>query len=173
MENPVIRKVTIDDLKQLEEIGQKTFIETYASFNSEENMKNYIVSNFSTEQLKVQLSDGGCEFYFVELSSSVIGYIKINFGPSQTDIKDEKALEIERIYVLKEFQGNGIGKLFYDKALEIAKQKRLDYIWLGVWDKNLKAIKFYEKNGFMKFDEHTFMLGEDKQTDFIMKLQLN
>jgi ribosomal protein S18 acetylase RimI-like enzyme len=102
----------------------------------------------------------------------VVGYLKLNFGQSQTELKDSKALEIERIYVLKEFQGKNIGQLLYEKAIQIANQNNAEYVWLGVWEENEKAIKFYTKNGFVAFDKHIFKLGDDEQTDIMMKLTL-
>lgn len=88
-------------------------------------------------------------------------------------MKDDKALEIERIYVLSEYHGKRIGQLLYEKAMQIAKQSNADYIWLGVWEENPRAISFYKKNGFVEFDKHIFKLGDDEQTDIMMKLQLN
>ncbi len=81
-----------------------------------------------------ELNDKNAEFYFAELDSKIIGYLKLNFGPSQTELKDDKALEIERIYVLKEFHGNKVGQLLYEKAIQIARQTNADYVWLGVWE---------------------------------------
>ncbi|SMG52036.1 GNAT family N-acetyltransferase, partial [Sphingobacterium psychroaquaticum] len=104
--------------------------------------------------------------------NEVIGYLKINFGQSQTELKDEKALEIERIYVLKEYHGKNVGQVLYQKAMEIAKEKKADYVWLGVWEENPRAISFYKKNGFVEFDKHIFKLGDDEQTDIIMKLKM-
>ncbi|MBP7822091.1 MAG: GNAT family N-acetyltransferase, partial [Saprospiraceae bacterium] len=103
----------------------------------------------------------------------VIGYLKLNFGSSQTELQDEKALEIERIYVSKEYHGKSVGQLLYDMAIQIAKQKNADYVWLGVWEENPRAINFYKKNGFVAFDKHIFKLGDDEQTDIMMKLKLN
>jgi ribosomal protein S18 acetylase RimI-like enzyme len=103
----------------------------------------------------------------------VIGYLKLNFGQSQTELQDNRALEIERIYVLKEFHGKSVGQLLYAKASQIARQKRADYVWLGVWEENPRAISFYKKNGFIEFDKHVFLLGKDEQTDIMMKLKLN
>jgi ribosomal protein S18 acetylase RimI-like enzyme len=97
----------------------------------------------------------------------------VNFGPSQTDVKDDKSLEIERIYVLKEFHGQQVGQMLFDKAIQIAKQQHADYVWLGVWEHNPRAIQFYKKNGFVEFDRHIFHLGNDAQTDIMMKLKLN
>ena len=98
--------------------------------------------------------------------------LKRNFGHSQTELNDNEALEIERIYVLKDFQGKKIGQKLYEKAVEVAKQNKVKYIWLGVWEKNQKAIDFYEKNGFVPFDKHIFVLGDDEQTDIMMEMEL-
>jgi ribosomal protein S18 acetylase RimI-like enzyme len=98
--------------------------------------------------------------------------LKINFGKSQTDLQQENAIEVERIYILNEFQGKKIGQLLFDKAIQISIQEKADYIWLGVWEENVRAIKFYLKNGFVEFDKHIFKLGNDEQTDIMMKLEL-
>ena len=168
-----IRKANTQDIGKLKEIGRLTFFETFSSDNSEENMNEYLKNGFSTEKLNNELSDPNAEFYFCELKGEVIGYLKVNSGQSQTELKDNKAFEIERIYVLKEFHGKKAGQLLYDKALELAKSRRADYVWLGVWEENPRAIRFYEKNGFVAFDKHIFKLGEDEQTDIMMKLELN
>ena len=167
-----IRKATITDLKILKEIGKRTFIETFASENSSENMTEYLESAFTTEKLMSELTNMNSEFYFAEMEGEVVGYLKVNFNDSQTELKVSNALEIERIYVLKEFHGKKVGQILYDKAIEIAKNKNLKNVWLGVWEQNPRAIRFYEKNGFKVFDKHIFKLGEDEQTDIMMKLEL-
>ncbi len=172
MDNIEIRKVTLDDIAQLQKIGRQTFQETFSASNSEENMKNYLEEGFSEEKLTAELKDENSEFYFAILDDEVIGYLKLNFGQSQTELQDNKALEIERIYVSKEYHGKKVGQLLYDQAIQIAKQRDSDYVWLGVWEENPKAIRFYKKNGFVAFDKHIFKLGDDEQTDIMMKLQL-
>jgi len=168
-----IQKVTLDNIDQLQKIGRQTFFETFASGNTEENMKNYLDEGFSVAKLTAQLNDNNTEFYFATLDNNIIGYLKLNFGQSQTELQDDKALEIERIYVLKDFHGKSVGQLLYDKAMQIARQKCADYVWLGVWEENPRAINFYKKNGFIEFDKHVFKLGNDEQTDIMMKLKLN
>jgi diamine N-acetyltransferase len=168
-----IQKVTIDNIDQLQKIGRQTFFETFASGNTEENMKKYLDEGFSFAKLTTELNDKNAEFYFATLDNNVIGYLKLNFGQSQTELQDDKALEIERIYVLKDFHGKSVGQLLYDQALQIARQKCADYVWLGVWEENPRAINFYTKNGFVEFDKHVFKLGNDEQTDIMMKLKLN
>ncbi|RNL80624.1 GNAT family N-acetyltransferase [Sinomicrobium pectinilyticum] len=168
-----IRRVTLNDIEQLQQIGRQTFHETFSAGNTEENMANYLNEGFSTEKLTAELNDKNAEFYFATLDDNVIGYLKINFGQSQTELQDDKALEIERIYVLKEFHGKKVGQVLYEEAIQIAGRKNADYVWLGVWEENPRAIRFYEKNGFVPFDKHIFKLGDDEQTDIMMKLKLN
>jgi ribosomal protein S18 acetylase RimI-like enzyme len=172
MENIIIRRITLDDLEKLQKIGRKTFEETFSESNSEENMRNYLEEGFSKEKLTAELENKDSEFYFAVLKDEVIGYLKVNFGESQTELKDSKSLEIERIYVSKEFHGKSVGQILYDKAIEIAKQKGSEYVWLGVWEENPRAISFYKKNGFVEFDKHIFRLGDDEQTDIMMKMKL-
>lgn len=172
MEGSKIRRVTLPEIYQLQNIGKLTFYETFSAGNTEENIKFYLESNFSIEKLYAELNNLNSAFYFAMCSSNVIGYLKLNFGQSQTELKEDNAVEIERIYVLKEFYGKKVGQLLYEAAIEIAKQRNADYVWLGVWEENKRAINFYKKNGFVEFDKHFFKLGNDKQTDIIMKLQL-
>jgi diamine N-acetyltransferase len=167
-----IDRVTINQLDQLQKIGRQTFYETFSVENTEGNMKIYLEEGFSADKLTYELQDINSEFYFATRDTKVIGYLKVNFGPSQTELKDRRTLEIERIYVLKEFHGKRVGQSLYEKAIQIAQQKNAEYVWLGVWEKNLRAIKFYQKNGFEQFDKHIFKLGNDEQTDIMMKLKL-
>jgi ribosomal protein S18 acetylase RimI-like enzyme len=172
MDKIEIQRVALKDIDQLQKIGRQTFYETFSAENTEENMKKYLEEGLSAEKLTAELNDKNAEFYFATLGSNVIGYLKVNFGPSQTELKDDKALEVERIYVPKEFHGKKVGQLLYEKAIQVAKQKNADYVWLGVWEKNLRAMNFYKKNGFVEFDKHIFKLGDDEQTDIMMKLRL-
>ena len=158
-----------EDIGQLQKVSKQTFWETFSASNSEENMTNYLEESFSVEKLTDELNNEHSDFYFALLDEKVIGYLKLNFGQSQTELQDNKALEIERIYVLQEFHGKKVGQVLYEKALQIAGQLNADYVWLGVWEENLRAIGFYKKNGFVAFDKHIFKLGGDEQTDIMMK----
>jgi ribosomal protein S18 acetylase RimI-like enzyme len=164
-----INKVISNEVELLQEISKKTFIETYSSGNTKENMMQYLQEEFSLEKLESELMDQNAAFYFASVDSRIVGYLKINFGQSQTEMKDKNTLEIQRIYVLKEFQGKKIGKSLYEKAMKVAKEKGVDFVWLGVWEENPKAIQFYEKLGFEAFDRHTFVLGDEEQTDIMMQ----
>ena len=172
MKNIKVRLVTTTDLSRLQTIGRLTFAETFSESNSEENMQLYLNNSFSIEKLTAELNDSNATFYFATFENEVIGYLKLNCGLSQTELTDENAVEIERIYVSKAFHGKKVGQLLYEKAIAMAKKKNADYVWLGVWEENKRAIQFYQKNGFVEFDKHIFKLGDEEQTDLMMKLNL-
>ncbi len=173
MEKIEINKVELTDIEKLQTIGKQTFLETFAESNTEENMNKYLNEGFSIDKLTTEITNPGSEFHFALLNNKIIGYLKLNMGLAQTELKDQKALEIERIYVLKEYHGKKVGQVLYDAAYEIARRAKADYLWLGVWEKNPRAISFYKKNGFVEFDKHIFRLGDDEQTDIMMRLKLN
>ena len=168
-----ISKVTINEVELLRAISVQTFTETFAHQNSESDMQKYVSENLSIEQLSKELNTKGSSFYFLKLNSDIIGYLKINTGKAQTELKNDISLEIERIYIKHEKHGKNIGKQLLDKAIEIAKEHHYQYIWLAVWELNLKAIAFYKKHNFVEFDKHIFKLGDDEQIDLMMKMNLN
>lgn len=169
----MIRKAIEGDVSLLQHVGRKTFYETFASANSEKDMVEYLENGFSESKILEELHDDESAFYLAYDGEIAMGYLKLNWGHAQTELSGESsALEIERIYVLQEFQGKQVGQALYAKAVEIAQQKRVHFIWLGVWEENSKAIRFYEKNGFVAFDKHISRLGRDEQTDIIMKKML-
>lgn len=172
MDAPTIKKISHEDVGQLQMIARQTFQETFAAGNTEENMRQYLEHDLSLERLTAELRNELSAFYFAFQNDAVIGYLKLNFGWAQTELQDPEALEIERIYVVQEHQGNKAGQLLFQTALELANEKHLKYIWLGVWEENRRAIHFYKKNGLVEFDSHVFLLGDDEQRDVLMKLEL-
>lgn len=167
-----IRQATLLDLTALQAIGRKTFEETFAESNSEENLAAYLEEGFSEDKLWAELRNENSKFYFALQKEDVIGYLKVNWGDAQTEKQDPHALEIERIYVLQQYHGTQVGALLYQQALYLAQERKATYIWLGVWEENPRAIRFYQKRGFVEFGEHIFQLGDDAQRDVLMKLNL-
>ena len=168
-----IRKATVSDLETIQKISIQTFIETFASVNTPENIANYIKESLNTEQLTAELNNANSQFYIAYSDTEVVGYLKINFGDAQTETINENALEVQRIYVLQTFHGKNIGQLLLDKVKKIAQTMDVDSIWLGVWEENHRALQFYTKNGFVVFDKHVFIMGNDEQTDLLMQFRLH
>ncbi len=163
-----IKKCTLEDLHMLQEISYETFNETFKHQNSLENMNAYLEKAFNLQQLEKELSNDSSHFYFVYFNHEVAGYLKINTGDAQSEEMGNESLEIERIYIKNKFQKLGLGKYLLNKAVEIALEQNKEKIWLGVWEKNDNAIAFYKKMGFAQTGAHSFYMGDEEQTDFIM-----
>lgn len=167
-----IKKAGPADLEELHRISVETFREAFAASNTASDMAQYLRKNLSPDNLKAEMDKPDSAFYFATRHSRVIGYLKVNRGPAQTEMQQHQALEIERIYIRKAWQGQKAGEVLLGKALQLARQLQASYIWLGVWEKNTRAIAFYQKHGFVAFDKHLFRLGQDEQTDILMKLAI-
>lgn len=167
-----IRRCELNDLEALTDIALRTFTDTFAHLNDPKYFEPYLAKAFSEAQIKSELEQPATEFYFLYYEQKLAGYLKLNFAESQSDLNDSESLEIERIYIIDAFHGLGLGKELFELSLARAKNHSLQYIWLGVWEKNTKAISFYESRGFYKFANHPFKLGDDLQTDYLMRLDL-
>lgn len=166
------RKCRPQDLKALTEIGRITFSEAFSLDNSEFDFNGYIERAFSEKQIGLELYNPNSEFYFAFLGQTLVGYFKLNWGLAQTDLLDRNGMELERIYVLANHQDRGLGGRLLAKAIDIGRSRSFPFIWLGVWEKNRRAISFYQGHGFVHSGYHPFKLGNEDQTDFIMKLEI-
>lgn len=165
-------RCTRKHLKELIQISRRTFVEAFSHMNDPVDFQIYINTAFSEEALSNELKDPNASFYFVLLGDELAGYFKINRAGAQTDINEQGSLEIERIYVAKEHQGKNIGQWMMETIKELALHQGTTYLWLGVWEKNPNAIRFYQKHGFKKFGEHPYYIGKDKQTDWLMRCDI-
>jgi diamine N-acetyltransferase len=167
-----IKKCTLDDLLSLQEISYITFDETFKQQNSPENMKAYLDKAFNLKQLEEEVRNASSEFFFVYFNNELAGYLKVNINDAQSEDMGSQALEVERIYVNKDFQKHGLGKYLLNEAVEIAKARHKSKIWLGVWEKNENAIAFYKRMGFVESGSHSFYMGDEEQIDIIMTLSI-
>ncbi len=167
-----IKKGTLEDLRKLQEISYETFNETFKDQNSPENMNAYLERAFNLKQLEEELSIVSSQFFFVYFNHEIAGYLKVNTDDAQSEEMGNEALEIERIYIKNKFQKHGLGKYLLNKSMEIAMEGNKKKIWLGVWEKNENAIAFYKKMGFVQSGAHSFYMGDEEQTDFIMTKSL-
>ncbi|MDP9046776.1 MAG: GNAT family N-acetyltransferase [Bacteroidota bacterium] len=164
-----IRRVELAEAGLLLDFSKKTFYDFFAHLNDLSNIEAYSATAFTLEKIQSELSNPDSEFYFAKLDNELAGYLKLNFDDAQTELQGEKALEIERIYVSAQHHGKHIGRGLLNFAADIARKKQLEYIWLGVWEHNDKAIGFYKHHGFEVFSSHKFLLGDDLQTDLLMR----
>ena len=167
-----IRPVQEEELEQLHQIAVDTFSQAFSSDNSLENLSLYLEEKLSIERISAAFFTPGVKFFFAESDEVKLGYLRLNSGDAQTEHELENALEIERIYLLSPYYGQGIGQKILDFAIEYAHEEGVHWVWLGVWEHNHGAKKFYERNGFTAFSKHIFMLGNDEQMDVLMKLSI-
>ena len=167
-----LRECVKSDLETLVMMSKNTFSKAFEKDNDPEDFQLYIQQAFHPDKLATELANKNSLFYFVFDDDEIVGYFKLNMDTAQTDVHDPNAMEIERIYVLGDHQGKKIGAWMIQQITAMAKTFGKDYIWLGVWEHNPNAIRFYQKHGFVKFGEHPYYIGSDKQTDWLLRLNV-
>ncbi|WP_223702165.1 GNAT family N-acetyltransferase [Sutcliffiella deserti] len=164
----MMKKCTLEDIRDLQTISTKTFRETFQEQNSPEHLNAYLERAYNLDQLTQEIANPSSQFYFIYFNQELAGYLKVNTDEAQSETMDGDSLEVERIYVKRKFQKHGLGKHLMNKAMEIALEQQKKKIWLGVWEDNENAIAFYQKKGFIQTGSHSFFMGDDEQVDLIM-----
>ncbi len=173
MHNPIrITAAGAGDAAVLMALSITTFCETFAHLNSQEDMDMYVANEMNIEKLTGELSDPGNLFFFAWYNNEVAAYAKLRLHKEPEELISDNPIELERIYVLHKYHGKKIGVALMNHCMDYARQKQHDTLWLGVWEHNHKAIGFYSQWGFELFGSHPFILGNDAQTDVLMKKRL-
>src|SRR6266480_4728127 len=165
---PVIRQATASDAALLAQLGAATFSETFAADNTPEDMAAYLAASFSPEQQAAELAQALTTFLIAEIDKVAVGYAMLHAGVPPQQAISEQPVELVRLYVSKEWHGRGVGELLMQACLDLARQQGYRNLWLGVWERNVRARAFYRKWKFQEFGEHDFQLGEDPQNDILM-----
>ena len=168
----VIREATIEDAWLIANISHQTFYETFATQNSKADMDKFLNQQFTKGRLMMEVGAKGNTFLLAYDGNEVAGYVKIRDERVPLTLGSVNALEVARIYAMSNKVGKGVGSLLMQSCIEIGKQRNKEWLWLGVWEKNQRAIDFYTKWAFTKFDETDFLLGDDIQTDWLMKKRI-
>ena len=160
------------DLAPLLDLAQTSFVQAFTEGNKPENVQAYLSQAFTSLQLENEWRNPASTFLLASLEGKLVGYTKVNLAAAQTDVQDAESLEVARLYTLEEVWGRGVGQFLLDAALDFAKEKGKTFVWLGVWEHNARAIRFYEKNGFKAFGSHPFPFGDEIQNDWLMRVEL-
>jgi diamine N-acetyltransferase len=171
--NPIhIRYATTADAAMLADLGARTFRETFEADNTPENLAAYLQSAFNLAKQTAELNDPASCFLIAQSGDTAVGYTKLRNGSVPDEIGDPAAIELQRIYVLRDWLGHKVGAALMQASLKEAEAKGHATIWLGVWQQNPRAIAFYEKWDFEKVSTHIFQLGDDPQTDWVMRRRI-
>jgi ribosomal protein S18 acetylase RimI-like enzyme len=160
------------DLEALVAISEKTFYDAFFHMTKPSDYITYTSAAFHPDKLLSEINNPNSNFYFGMIDGKPVAYLKLNINDTQTELQEAYGLEIQRIYVLADHQGKQIGKQLIQFALEKANEEQKKYAWLGVWEKNPNAVRFYESNGFRIIGKHTFPFGEALDEDLLMRKDL-
>ena len=163
-----IREGSVSDADRLAELGRRIFNATFAADNSAEDVALYLAQAFSAEQQAAELRDPEMQTLLGEIDGELIAYAQLHAGRAPSCVSGRSPREVKRFYVDHPWHGRGIAQLLMESLLRAASTLRADTLWLGVWERNTRAIAFYRKHGFEHVGEHGFVLGTQQQTDWVM-----
>lgn len=172
MPTPELRKAELSDLDELLTLARTSFLQAFTAGNKPENVQAYLEEAFTERQLNQEMQHPASIFIVASLGGKLVGYTKLNLAAAQADVKDFDSVEVARLYTLEEVWGTGLGQMLLDAAIAFARQEGKTIVWLGVWEHNARAIRFYEKNGFKTFGSHPFPFGDEVQNDWLMRVEL-
>ena len=165
---PSIRKARSRDARKLSEIAEATFRATFGPMNTAEHMELHCRSSYSEDIQAAEIANPGMLTLLSEHEGRLVGYAQLRWGEAPGCVSAKRPGEIQRLYIIADWHGKGIAQELMRACIGELQQRGLDAVWLGVWERNPRAISFYEKFGFVAVGEHTFPLGGDPQRDIIM-----
>ena len=170
-----MRRITLEDVPALSFIAQKTFYDTFTGTCTEDDMKDFLQKFYSEEVLLEEVKNTAFEYFFIEINDKPVGYILFSAADFEFDeIKGSSALELKRFYILEEYHGKGLAQKMMHFLIDHAVSEGYDCIFLGVWEHNIKAQKFYQKFEFkLTSHKHDFPIGNTPQTDVYMWKSIN
>jgi ribosomal protein S18 acetylase RimI-like enzyme len=172
MSEIIIRLATEKDAELITELSRKTFYDSFAADNTKDNMDKFMNEQFIKQKLLDEVKQPWHIFFLAFANDEPVGYVKMRDSSVPPDLVNQSCIEIARIYSVQHKIGKGVGRMLMQTCHDIANQKKKKILWLGVWEKNQRAIDFYTKWGFEKFSEQNFVLGDDVQRDWLMKKNL-
>ena len=169
---PELRKANLSDLPELLALARTSFVQAFTAGNKPENVQAYLAEAFTEDKLTKEIQETASTFIVASLAGKLVGYTKLNLSAAQADVQDPASVEVARLYTLEEVWGTGLGQVLLDAAIAFGRQEGKTWLWLGVWEHNARAIRFYEKNGLCIFGSHPFPFGDEIQTDWLMRMDL-
>jgi GNAT superfamily N-acetyltransferase len=168
----IIRAASRADAELVADLARRTFVESFAQYNTEENMRLFLEEQFPREKQMAEVGAPGRHFLLAYIGETLAGYVSLRIADAPAGLQNEKAIEIVQLYAEKKMIGKGVGPALMQAALDWALAQGFEWVWLGVWEHNHRAQAFYQKWGFERFGEHIFFVGLDAQTDWWMRRKL-
>lgn len=167
-----IEEARFDQVPAMRQVAIASYTDTFADSNTPENLQAFFESTYNQPQLEREFYEAGSKLFLALDESDVVGFVRLRLSNEVASYLGNNTIELQRLYVLTSAQGKSIGKRLMEKALDYAIAQQVEWIWLGVWEKNYKAQQFYARYGFERFSEHTFWMGDDPQVDWLLRKKL-
>lgn len=167
-----IRLATPHDVPAVREVAIQSYEATFAAFNTRENMEAFYSESYALEVMQREFYEPHSYLFVATEGDSILGFVRLRRNDEAKDKLGDNTIELQRLYIHPHHQGRNIGKQLMEAALKQAMELRVEYIWLGVWERNFKAQNFYSHWGFERFGEHVFQMGDDPQIDWLLKRKL-
>jgi diamine N-acetyltransferase len=168
-----VRTAVAADFELLATLGRRAFYEAFGSHNDEQDMQAYLDLAFKPDTIRKQLEDPDVIYFIASYQNDPVGYAKLKRNSSPPQLQEKKCMQLERIYALQAYIGKKIGKALMEQCIQTAKGGNMEFIWLGVWQENERAIDFYKKWGFEIIGIKQFIIGKEVNDDFVMALKIN
>jgi ribosomal protein S18 acetylase RimI-like enzyme len=163
-----LRRATPADAAGLATFAAAAFVDTFGAQNRPEDMAAYVAEAFGEPVQRAELTDPRCTVFLAERAGEIVGYAMLRDGDAPGCVPDGSAIEIARLYAGQRWIGAGIGALLMQRCLVEAASRGRRTIWLGVWERNVRAIGFYQRWHFTIVGSQSFQLGSDRQNDRVM-----
>lgn len=167
-----VREAKFSDISAMREVAIQSYVDTFTDFNTPENMSAFLAAAYSQHTLEQEFYEQGSVLYLACEGKRIAGFLRLRKSPEAEDKLGTNTIELQRLYIHKDFQNQKVGKMLMQRSIEYAVEKKFEWIWLGVWERNFNAQRFYIRWGFEKFGEHIFQMGDDPQIDWLLKKRL-
>lgn len=171
-EDVVIRRAMEDDAEPLAELARRTFVETFGPDNTAEDMAIHVAQAFGADIQLGQIRDARMVTLLAEIGRTMVGFAQVRQGKWPIYVTGDGPVELWRFYVDRPFHGRGIAQTLMQAVEQVARELGGRTLWLGVWERNPRAIAFYTRCGFVDVGEHAFIFGTEEQTDRVMARSL-
>lgn len=167
-----VREAKFSDISAMREVAIQSYIDTFTDFNTPENMSTFLADAYSQDKLEQEFHEPFSVLYLACEEKRIAGFLRLRISSEAEDKLGTNTIELQRLYIHKDFQNQKVGKMLMQKSIEYAVEKKFEWIWLGVWERNFNAQRVYTNWGFEKFGEHVFQMGDDPQIDWLLKKKL-
>jgi GNAT superfamily N-acetyltransferase len=163
-----VAQATLSEMALVQALGREVYTETFQPYNTDENMEAYLAEAYNLPQLEAEWREPHSAYFLAWVENVPAGFLRLRKNDEVAHELGTNTLELQRLYIQRQFHGKGVAAKLMETYLQVARARAVEWLWLGVWEKNFRAQAFYQKWGFRKFGEHVFQMGDDPQTDWLL-----